>query len=73
MSSQKEKVYNDFLIPNLEGINESIIEEFSIKKKLFSTILQVNSKFENIYPLIHNVNGKQFYYNLITVLTCLSR
>lgn len=52
---------------NQEELNVENFDFFKEKKRLFSSLIEVSSKFENIVTKIINLEEKHYYYNLIEV------
>lgn len=62
----KENVFSNFIIPQIEDFNKDLINYFE-PGKIFSSIIDINSKFENITSTVKTIENKQYFYNVIEV------
>jgi len=65
---EKTNILNKQILPNLDNFDKNSLEFFkSSTKTIFSSLINMGTKFENIKTKILNLDGINYYYNLIQV------
>ena len=65
-SDSISNVYSDFISKQLDDVDEVDLDIFN-SQRVFSSLLDVNSKFDNITSFVYNVDNKSYLYNRIEV------
>lgn len=66
LTDKKETALTNYLSKQLDELNKPLLEDFN-PDKLFSSIIDVNSKFDNVCTVVEKADNEEFVYNVIEV------